>query len=103
MALTLLEQETIITFNNAEEEAEIYTFNQKLINRFSKFADEHPELCKHTEPKTEMHAHVFTLNKGLLSIHPKRVLTDEQREALRQKALASGVVPRATRQKQKGE
>ena len=85
MGLTLLEQETIITFNREEDEMEIYTFDPKMIRIFTKFAQEHPDLCRHDEPATEMHAHIFTLDKGLVSIHPKRVLTDEQREAMRQR------------------
>lgn len=86
MGLSLSEQETIITFNREEKDMEIYTFDPKLIRVFSKFSQEHPELCTHAEPATEMHAHVFVLEKGLVSIRPKRVLTDEQREALRLRA-----------------
>lgn len=85
MALTLLEQETIITFNREEREAEIYTFDPKMIRIFTKFAQEHPDLCRHDEPATEMHAHVFTLEKGLLTIRPKRMLSEEQREAARER------------------
>ena len=83
--MTLLEQETIITWNREEDEMEIYTFEPKMIRIFTKFADEHPDLCRHEEPRSELYAHIFTLNKALVSIHPKRVLTDEQREALRQR------------------
>ena len=86
MALTLLEQETIITFNREESEAEIYTFDPKMIRIFTKFAQEHPDLCRHDEPATEMHAHVFTLEKGLLTIRPKRMLSEEQREAAQERA-----------------
>lgn len=83
MGLTLLEQETVITFNREESEMEIYTFDPKLIRIFTKFAQEHPDLCRHDEAATELHPHVFTLDKGLVSIHPKRVLSDEERDALR--------------------
>ena len=83
MGLTLLEQETVITFNREESEMEIYTFDPKLIRIFTKFAQEHPDLCRHDEAATEFHPHIFTLEKGLVSIHPKRVLTDEQRDAMR--------------------
>lgn len=83
MGLTNLEQETIISWNRAEDEMEIYTFEPRLIRIFGKFAEEHPDLCTHAEPASELHAHIFALDKGLVSIHPKRVLTDEQREAAR--------------------
>ena len=100
MGLTLLEQETIITFNREEHEAEIYTFDTKLIRIFTKFVQEHPDLCRHDFGGTEFHPHIFTLDKGLVSIRPKRVYTDEEREAMRQKALAEGRKPPATRPKQ---
>ena len=100
MALTLLEQETIITFNREESEAEIYTFDPKMIRIFTKFSEEHPDLCQHVEPATELHAHIFTLDKEFISIRPKRVYSDEEREVLRQKALARGLKPPATRPKQ---
>lgn len=103
MGLTLLEQETIITFNREETEMVIYTFDPKLINRFTKFAAEHPDLCTHAEPATELHAHIFVLDKGLVSIRPKRVYTDEEREEMRQKAIARGIKPPATRPKQAQE
>lgn len=86
MGLTLLEQETVITFNREESEMEIYTFDPRLIRIFTKFAQEHPDLCRHDEAATEFHPHIFTLEKGLVSIRPKRVYTDEQREAARVRA-----------------
>ena len=55
MGLTLLEQETVITFNREESEMEIYTFDPKLIRIFTKFAQEHPDLCRHDEAATEFH------------------------------------------------
>ena len=36
--LTNYERETIITFNEAETDCEIYTYNQKLINKLSKLS-----------------------------------------------------------------
>ena len=39
---SLIEKETIILFNEAESEAEIYTYNRKLINRLKK----HPAVAK---------------------------------------------------------
>lgn len=79
MGLTLLEQETVITFNREEREAEIYTFDPKLIRIFTKFSDEYPMLCNHVEPKTELHAHIFVLDRSLLRIHPKRMMSDEEK------------------------
>ncbi len=103
MGLTNLEQETVITWNRAEDEMEIYTFEPRVIRIFGKFAEEHPDLCRHDEPKTELHAHVFTLDKRLVSIHPKRVLSDEQREAIAQRNRETLTRMRETRLKQAQE
>ena len=65
MGLTLREQVTVITFNREEREAEIYTFDPKLIRIFTKFAQEHPELCRHDEAATEFHPHSSLWTRGL--------------------------------------
>ena len=79
MGLTLLEQETVITFNREEDEMEIYTFDPKLIRIFTKFVQEHPDLCRHDFGGTEFHPHIFTLDKHLVRIHPKRMMSDEEK------------------------
>lgn len=43
MGLTRLEQETIIIFNEAEELAEVFTYNGRLKNKLNKLCKEHPE------------------------------------------------------------
>ena len=42
--LTNYERETIITFNEAETDCEVYTYNQKLINKLKKRCESHPNL-----------------------------------------------------------
>ncbi len=43
MSITNLEKETIVSFNEAESTAEIYTHNIKLINKIMKMQASHPE------------------------------------------------------------
>ena len=42
MSLTNIEKETILLFNEAEPNIEIYTHNKRLMNRVRKFYSEHP-------------------------------------------------------------
>ena len=44
--LPLIEQETIVTFNAAEDQAEIYTCYPPQIRKFDKFCEENPEEWK---------------------------------------------------------
>lgn len=44
--LTNYERETIITFNEAETECEVYTYNQKLIRKLTERCESHPNLYK---------------------------------------------------------
>lgn len=46
MALSKLERETIITYNEAEAEAEIYTYHRPLQRKLEKLAQERPEEVK---------------------------------------------------------
>lgn len=43
---TNYERETIITFNEAEKKANIYTWNPALIRKFQELAKKHPEQVK---------------------------------------------------------
>jgi hypothetical protein len=46
MKLSNLEKETIITFNAAENHAEIYTCEPKWINKMDKLCEQHPQSFK---------------------------------------------------------
>lgn len=43
-SLSRIEQETIITFNESEPTATVYTFNRALQSRLNKMVSEHPKL-----------------------------------------------------------
>ena len=51
--VTKEERETIVNFNEAEDTAVIYTFNNDLKKRLAAFAKKYPDLCKLTVDDTE--------------------------------------------------
>lgn len=85
MALSKLEKETIITYNEAEAEAEIYTYNRPLQRKLEKLAQERPEevkiLCADkTGSKT------FRLPKKFVTVRASRQISPELREEMAQVA-----------------
>lgn len=81
MALSKLERETIITYNEAEAEAEIYTYNRPLQRKLERLALERPEevkiLCAdRTGSKT------FHLPKKFVSVRAARQISPELREKM---------------------
>ena len=85
MALSKLERETIITYNEAEAEAEIYTYNRPLQRKLERLALERPEevkiLCAdRTGSKT------FRLPKKFVSVRAARQISPELREKMAQVA-----------------
>ena len=40
------EQETIVLYNEAEDEASIYSFNRSMLRRLEKYAQKHPDICR---------------------------------------------------------
>ena len=89
MFMTNYERETIITFNESDEECSIYTYNQRLINKLKKKCSSNGEMFRLTDDDG-MGGLTFTAPKSLLSVNFRDPLTDEQREALRQRALLNG-------------
>jgi len=92
---TLLERETIILFNEAESEAEIYTYNQKLINRFKK----HPTVAK-LKRRDDTGAYTFVVPKKQLTISVREPITEELRAIRRKTGLSQvgkGIIADAKR------
>lgn len=90
--LTSLERETIITYNNAEGEASIFTLNQSMRRKVIQLAEEYPDDVKILHQAEDMVD--ATVPKSWVKIRPPRKLTDEQRKALveRGRALAEKYV-----------
>lgn len=49
MKLTKSEKETIILFNETEDQVNIYTYNASLKRRLANFSKKYPELCRRKE------------------------------------------------------
>lgn len=77
MRLTRQERETIINFNEAEETANVYTYNQKLIHKLE--AIDRPECV--LKRKGDMWAE-YDVPKTWVKITPPRVYTEEQRRIM---------------------
>lgn len=80
---SLIEKETIILFNEAESEAEIYTYNQKLINRLKK----HPAIAK-LKRKDDTGAYTFIVPKKQMTISIREPISEELREIRRKSGLS---------------
>lgn len=88
---SLIERETIILFNEAESDAEIYTYNQKLISKLKK----HPEIAK-LKRSDDTGAYTFILPKNELSIGLKKHFSGEALEK-RQKNMRRATLIRVER------
>ena len=62
------EQETIVLYNEAEEEASIYSFNRSMLRRLEKYAQKHPEICRKGRQYADGAAE-YLLHKKYLSVH----------------------------------
>lgn len=74
------ERETIITYNEAEDEAHVYTFNKALIRKLTDISQERPDECI-LESKGPEDAASFVVPKKYIKVKPpvKMNLTNEQK------------------------
>lgn len=83
---TAEEKETIISYNQAESTASVFTFEPRKIRALRKCAEDHPEECKIVREGPE-EAVEFEVPKKWIKVKPpkKLDLTEEQREVLRER------------------
>lgn len=79
MPLTKLEKETIVNFNEAENTAQIYTFNAALKQRLFSYSKQNPELCQLIRQDANGSV-TYSVEKSRLSIRLMNPLTDQQKE-----------------------
>ena len=72
------EKETIVNFNEAEQEATIYTFNADLKRRLAEFSQKYPLLCR-MERATPEGSVTYVLDKSRLSIRLVPPYSEERR------------------------
>ena len=86
MSISLLEQETIILFNRAEGEAEVFTYEPTLKRRLDDMADTFAEVRRVSENGAG--GITYMLPKKLITVRkprPKKELTEEERERQRKR------------------
>ncbi len=83
--LTKYEKETIVLFNEAEDKANIYTYNTALKNRLAKFSKENPN-CAKLITQYPCGAVAYEVDKKRLSIRFTSPYSDERREKARKYA-----------------
>lgn len=84
MKLSNYERETVVTFNEAETTAAVYTHNPPLIRKLKRLAEARPEECSIANVTHDSLAYDFNVPKSWVKITPpKRMqLTPEQRQEL---------------------
>ena len=87
--LTKYEKETIILFNEADEEASIYTYNAGLRKRLAEFSKKHPDLCR-LEKSCDQGGVSYVLDKSRLSIRLQPPMSEERRRKVSEYAKKNG-------------
>lgn len=80
------ERETIILFNEADDTATIYTFNNALKKRLAAFAEKHPDLCKLTVDDAVYGSVTYEIQKSRVSIRLVAPYSEERRRSAREHA-----------------
>ena len=73
------EQETIISFNEEEKTAGIYTHNKVLRQKLAALARDRPEDCRLVKASRSGRAVDYTIPKSWIKIVPNRVLSDAEK------------------------
>ena len=87
------EQETVINFDAETDRATVYTAYPPQIRHMDKLMAEHPEsvkLLNEAKKDNVLIARTYEVPKEYITIRPKRRMSDEQREYLRQRAFKMG-------------
>lgn len=80
---TMYEQETSITYNNEEKTATVYTARPVDIRKLDKLYSERRDDMK-LEASTDL-SRTYSIPKKWIKIVPNRILTEEQKEEIRQR------------------
>ena len=79
MNMARYEQETIISFNEEEKTAGIYTHNKVLRQKLAALARDRPEDCRLVKVSHSGRAGDYTIPKSWIKIVPNRVLSDAEK------------------------
>lgn len=79
-----VEQETIISFNELEPIAYVYTYRPSYIKRLEKMCKVYPDSCK--KGRVDHGGHNYTIPKKYISIKFPKSMTEEQKASLVERA-----------------
>lgn len=86
MNLSLYEQESVISFNEAEKTAIVYTHNKALLRKLEKLAQDRPEECRLVKLSHSGRAADYIIPKAWVKITPPRIASEAQKAACRKAA-----------------
>ncbi len=89
--VTKVERETIVNFNEAEDTAIIYTFNNDLKKRLAVFAKKYPDLCRLTVDDADFGSVTYEIQKARVSIRLVAPYSEERRKAASEYAKKNGI------------
>ena len=92
--VTKEERETIVNYNEAEDTAVIYTFNNNLKKRLAAFAKKYPDLCKLAIDDADFGSVTYEIQKSRVSIRLVAPYSEERRKAASERAKIKGVQTR---------
>ena len=87
--LTKYEKETIILFNEGEDNATIYTYNAGLKKRLAAFSRKYPDLCR-LEKSNDLGGETYLMDKSRLSIRFLPPYSEERRQKASEYAKQNG-------------
>lgn len=76
--LTKYKMETVISFNDDEPKATLYTCNKAWIHKMDKLCQMQPDTFKHISQ--DQSSKTYSFSKKLVSIRKPKIYTDEQLE-----------------------
>ena len=87
--LTKYEKETIVLFNEADEEAHIQTYNAGLRKRLEAFSKKYPDLCR-LDMSMGQGGVSYWIDKSRLSIRLQAPYSEERRRKASENAKQNG-------------
>ena len=87
MSISKIEQETVILFNEAAANASVYTYNGTLKRKLSGLCSTRPEEARQTKDDGRGGL-TFEVPKRWVKVNAGPVYTEEQRQAMKERARA---------------
>lgn len=83
----LEERETIITFNETQEPAEVFTHNPAMIRKLDALTDQRPEevTCCRAETINGVELREYRVPKKWVKVNASRILSEDQKQAIRER------------------